>query len=119
MKFINKLLGKDEARPTWEVKPSAERPARKQATALDEPPPAVSSKNEKNPFLDDDSLGSMQLESDASPEANPYQSHNWQDDPENDTRKMKASQVDKDPGVLPNNAYNPYDTGSMKRGWKK
>ena len=119
MKFLNKLLGKDEERPTWEITPSADRPARKQATALDEPPPAVTAQDGKNPFLDDDSLGNMQLEADASPEDNPYQTHSWQDDPENDTRKMKAIQIDKKSTGPSGDSYNPYDTGSMTRGWKK
>jgi hypothetical protein len=119
MNFFKKLLGQQEARPDWDIKTPAQQPARRKTTADEGPPPVVRQQKEKNPFLDDDALNSMQLEADTVPEDNPYKHANQDDDPENDTRRMKTIQINDSSAVPKGGTYNPYDTGSMRRGWKK
>jgi hypothetical protein len=118
MKFIKNLLGKQDDTPTWDIKPQAERPASRKETVFDEPLPSTKPK-EKDLFLDDEKLDTMQLEADAEPEDNPYQTMSWEEDLENDTRKMKTIQIGDKSDKPVDNKYNPYDTGSMRRGWKK
>ncbi len=120
MKFIKNLLGKQEETPKWDIKPSSKRPAPRKETAFDEPLPSLKPK-EKNPFLDDEQLDSIQLEADAVPEDNPYQSqsHSWQDELDNDTRKLKTIQIQEKSEKPVGRQNNPYDVGSVESGWKK
>lgn len=119
MKFIKKLVGKeDEKTPTWDIKPPSQRPAPRKRVEADAPPVAKQ-KKEKNPFLDDNALDAMTLEPDAIPEDNPYKTPNWEEDLENDTRKLKAIAIDDIPEDPVDDKFNPYATGTLKRGWKK
>ena len=118
MKFFKNLLGKQDETPTWDIKPPTERPVSRKETTFDEPLPSTKPK-EKDPFLDDEMLDTMQLEADAVPEDNPYQTHSWEQDLDNDTRKLKTIQVGEKSEKPVDSQYNPYDTGSMRRGWKK
>lgn len=118
MKFFKNLLGKPEETPTWDIKPSSERPAPRKETVFNEPLPSTQPK-EKDPFLDDERLDSMHLEADAVPEDNPYKTPTWLDDMDNDTRKLKTIQIGEKSEQPADSKYNPYDTGSIRRGWKK
>lgn len=118
MKFFKTLLGKEEETPTWDIKPPAERPASRKKTVFDEPLPSQKTK-EKDPFLDDEMLDTMKLEAEAVPEDNPYDTLTWEQGLDNDTRKMKTIQIGEKTDKPVDSQYNPYDTGSMKRGWKK
>jgi hypothetical protein len=121
MKFLDKLMGKvPEEIPTWDIKPASERPVpkpRQSKAAVDAP--VVKPKKEPNPFLDDAALDTMTLEVPSGPEDNPYATHTWEQDPENDTRKMRAIQIGDKTEKKPGGEFNPYDTGKMRRGWKK
>jgi hypothetical protein len=121
MKFLKSLLGKESEKvPTWNIRPASERPAPKprkvSADALPEPAPA---KKESNPFFDDEALNALQLEADAIPDDNPYSTYTWEQDLENDTRKLKTIQIGEKTEKKPGSEFNPYDTGQMRRGWKK
>jgi len=119
MKFVNKLLGRSDEPPKWDIKPPAERPAaRKKVEAFEEPLPSQQPQV-KDPFLDDELLDNIQLEDDISPEDNPYQTHTWEQDLENDTRKLKTIQIGEATEQQAESKFNPYDTGAMRRGWKK
>ncbi len=118
MKFIKNLLGKQEETPKWDIKPSSQRPAPRKETAFDESLPPLQPK-EKDPFLDDERLASIQLEADAVPEDNPYQSHSWQDELDSDTRKLKTIQIQEKSEKPVGSQNNPYDVGSVESGWKK
>jgi hypothetical protein len=39
-------------------------------------------------------------------------------DPENDTRKLKTIQIGQADKKPQGSQFNPYDTGSHRRGWK-
>ena len=118
MKFIKSLLGKGDETPTWDIKAPSERPASRKETVFDEVLPSGKPK-EKDPFLDDEMLDTMKLEADAIPEDNPYETLTWEQELDNDTRKMKTIQIGEKTDKPTDSQYNPYDTGSMKRGWKK
>ena len=121
MKFLDKLLGRaPEETPTWDIKPAAERPVpkpHKPKVTMDGP--TAKPNREPNPFLDDAALDTMTLEAPTIPEDNPYATHTWEQDPENDTRKMRSIQVGGKTEKKAGSDFNPYDTGKMKRGWKK
>ena len=124
MSILKSLFGKQDepTTPTWDIKPRAERPApspRKQSCS--EPPPVPEAKKEPNPFLDDPMLDTMTLEVDDLDlsEDNPYQTNTWEFDPDNDTRRLRTFQIGEDTEKKPGSNYNPYDTGKMRRGWKK
>jgi hypothetical protein len=124
MKFIKKLLGKEEEEtpkptPTWDIKPLSDRTSSRKKTIFDEPLPSQQAPKEKNPFLDDKMLDTMTLETGAVPEDNPYETHSWEQDLDNDTRKLRTIQIGEKSEKPADSQYNPYDTGSMKRGWKK
>lgn len=125
MKFIKKLLGKKEEAPTptptptWDIKPPSDRTSSRKKTTFDEPLPSQQAPKEKNPFLDDEMLDTMTLETGAVPEDNPYETHSWEQDLDNDTRKLRTIQIGEKSEKPADSQYNPYDTGSMKRGWKK
>jgi hypothetical protein len=126
MKFLKSLLGKEkEETPTWQVRPASERPAVRQrkplqveknrATEAPKPP-----KKDPNPFLDDPMLDTMSLEVDLrSEEDNPYSTHSWATSPENDTRKLKTVQIGAKTEKDGSADFNPYDTGKMRRSWKR
>ena len=116
MNFFKKLLGLKETRTDWDITPPEQRP---ESTAAFKAPLAVRPPKGDHPFLDDNALDSMNLETDMAPADNPYHHFNRDDDPENDTRKMKTIQISDSSDALPGDAYNPYDTGSMRRSWKK
>ncbi len=118
MKLIKRLLGQPEETPQWDIKPPTERPAARKQSSFEESPKPASEK-EKNPFLDDEMLDTIQLEAEAIPDDNPYQTHTWEQDLENDTRKLKTIQIGKATEKKPQSEFNPYDTSSMRRGWKK
>jgi hypothetical protein len=120
MKFIKTLLGKQDETPTpkWDIKTPSEHPTPRKETVFEEQLPSKQPK-EKNPFLDDEALDAFALEADAVPEDNPYQTLTWEQDLDNDTRKMKTIQIGEKSEKPTDSQYNPYDTGSMRRGWKK
>ena len=118
MKLIKALLGKKDETPKWDIKPPSERPAPRKSKVIEEPAP-VAEKKERNPFLDDEALDTLALEVDDINDDNPYATHSWQIDPENDTRKLKTIQIGQATEKNPERQFNPYDTGSMRRGWKK
>jgi hypothetical protein len=115
MKFIKNLLGIDDNTPKLAVRAPAARKRKATATATTEDGPAPQPKA-KDPFLDDAKMNDMSLEADVVPEGNPYLSKSWEDKLEDDTRKLRTIQTtDKTDKPVD---YNPYDTGSMRRGWK-
>jgi hypothetical protein len=118
MKFIKRLVGKKEETPTWNIKPPSRRPVPRANTASDEPP-VIPQKKAKDPFLDDDALDTMKLEPDATPEDNPYKTPNWEEDLENDTRRLKTIQIGDKSDEPAEDKFNPYASGSFKRSWKK
>ncbi len=124
MKFLKSLIDKkeDPATPSWNIKPQGQRPAPKPKASQAEfeiPPEASKPKKEKNPFLDDAALDTMALEAEAIPDDNPYATFTWEQDPENDTRKLRTIQIGEKTEKKAGSEFNPYDTGKMRRGWKK
>lgn len=117
MKFLKSLLNKDkDETPTWDIKPEAERPAPRKRRVEEKPLPPAD--EEPNPFLDA-TLDTMQLEQLDVNDDDPYQSYSWQLDPENDTRKLKTIQIGEAGEKDVESEHNPYDTGILRRGWKK
>lgn len=122
MKFIKKLMGKEERKPpVWDIKPPSERTTarRERPKSFDEPLPTQKPAEEKNPFLDDEFLDTMSLQVDAGPKDDPYQTYTWEKDPENESRKLRNVQIGSKTEKSADRAFNPYDTGKMRRGWKK
>jgi hypothetical protein len=125
MKFMKKLMGKSEQeKPKWDIKPPSERPLpKKQAAAVREPVPDLPDDNEKekNPFLDDEMLDTMELEVDLVAEDcdNPYDTISWTQSFENDSQKLRNVQIGRATEKKSGGQFNPYDTGSSRRGWKK
>jgi len=128
MKFLKSLLGKDnDEAPTWEVRPASDRPPRKRTEPLPganadnkQAPAPTAPKKDANPFLDDPMLDTMTLEVDLlSEEDNPYSTHSWTSSPNNETRKLKTVQIGTKTEKPDSAAFNPYDTGKMRRSWKR
>ena len=135
MKFIKKLMGNEE-RPTpkWDIKPAAERPeprkpgkfddsgelrvaaARSAGETVPRPQPQAQTE-EKNPFLDDEMLDTMSLVADDIVEDHSA-TQNLEQLFESETKRLRTLQFDQDPTEDKGNNFNPYDTGSMRRGWK-
>lgn len=133
MKFLKKLMGKDE-RPTpkWDIKPASERPearkpgkfddsgelrvaaARSASQAVPRPQP----QEEKNPFLDDEMLDTMSLVADDL-EPDHTATQTLEQLFESETKRLRTLNMDKDPAQDTRSNFNPYDTGSMRRGWKE
>jgi hypothetical protein len=74
---------------------------------------------EKNPWLDDEMLDTIQLEADDLVDDEPFQTNSWEHDFENDTRRLKTIAFGTKTAKKSSGEFNPYDTGSMRRGWKK
>jgi len=124
MKFLKQLFGKqdEEKPPTWDIKSPAERPEpRARATGQTYDSLPVAPKKEPNPFLDDPMLDTMSLEVDSDGPApeDPYQTNSWKFDPNSDTRKLKTIPFGQQTESSPKARFNPYDTGKMRRSWKK
>jgi hypothetical protein len=120
MKFIKKLMGQvDNETPEWDIKPPSERPIARKTTNFDEPLPTKKTPKDDHPFLGDDFTDTMTLEPESIPEDNPYQTYTWEQDPENDTRKLRTIQIGDKTEKPADAKFNPYDTGKMRRGWKK
>lgn len=123
MSILKSLFGKKEVTtPTWDIKPREERDvAPKPRQSFVEPPPPPEAKKEPNPFLDDPMLDTMTLEVDDLDlsEDNPYRTNTWEFDPDNETRKLRTIPVGSAAEKKPGSEFNPYDTGKMRRGWKK
>ena len=120
--FKSLFGGKSESEPTWDIKPASERPPaweedKSAKTKIDTSIPKAPAK-EPNPFLDDEMLDTMQLEAETLHEDNPYQTHSWEMDREEDTRKLRTIQTGKLETKDPDDTFNPYDTGEFRRGWK-
>jgi hypothetical protein len=121
MGVFKSIFGKKrKSEPTWNIKPAAERPAAwsEPKPLPDQPPLPAATKKERHPFLDDEMLDTMQLEADTLHEDNPYQTHTWEMDPEEDTRKLRTVQIGKADKKDSKSSGNPYDTGSHRRGWR-
>ncbi|MCP4091018.1 MAG: hypothetical protein GY746_14695 [Gammaproteobacteria bacterium] len=118
MNFIKTLLGKEKKKPTWEIKSPTEPPASRKKPIFDESLPSQVRKG-NNPFLDDNMLDTIELEAEAAREANPYNTLSWEQELDNDTRKLKTTQIDKETDKPTDSQYNPYNTSSIRRGWKK
>jgi hypothetical protein len=123
MKFLKSLLGKKEVAttPTWDIKPQGNLPAPKpkdDQAKLETPAKTTKTKKEVNPFLDDPALDTMSFEKEAGPDDNPYATFTWEQDPENDTRKMRTIQIGEKTEKKTSGDFDPYDTGKMRRGWK-
>lgn len=99
----------------WNVTPESERP---DAWSKPEAPAPRTQEDGPNPFLDDEMLDTIQLEADTQHEDNPYQTHSWEMDPENDTRKLRTIQFNQIEEKVAEEVFNPYDTGEHRRGWK-
>ncbi len=119
MKFLKTLLGQEEKTPTWDIKPPEERPAPRKRLVDEEPPPPAAKKQESDSIFADHELSSFEIEADAIPDDNPYQTYSWEKDPENDTRKLKTIQISEKSDAPTEDQFNPYDTGTLRRGWKK
>jgi hypothetical protein len=131
MKFVKKLLGKPKPVPTWDIKPTSERPAPRKRTAEEADEPEVLQVSpevdpfddipgeEKNPWLDDEMLDTIQLEADDLKDSECYQTNTWEQVFDTDTRKLKTIPIGKQADKDSTGQFNPYDTGSMRRGWKK
>ena len=129
MKFVKKLLGKPEPVPTWDITPASDRPApraHKAEPEVETPVVAKSndpfsqlSKDTENPWLDDVMLDTIQLEVDDLTDDDVYQTNSWEENFENDTRKLKTVAFGKKTEKNTAAEFNPYDTGSMRRSWKK
>ena len=121
--FKSLFGGKSESEPTWDIKPASERPAAwtedKSAKRDTDAPAPKAPAEEPNPFLDDKMLDTMQLEAETLHEDNPYETHSWEMDPQNDTRKLRTIQSGKVEKKDEDAVFNPYDTGEHRRGWKK
>ena len=137
MKFIKKLMGKDERRaPQWDIKPAAERPEPRKPSAADDSgelrvaaarsagqavprPQPQAPRKEKNPFLDDEMLDTMSLVADDLVEENPYATQSLEQLFESETKRLRTLQIDEKELAKSGGNFNPYDTGSMRRGWKR
>jgi hypothetical protein len=133
MKFLKSLLGKNQDRdeaPDWNIRPPSERPPARRGGALpvanagnaNSADKAAANKEKKapDPFLDDPMLDTMSLEVDLlSDEDNPYSTHSWAKDPENETRKLKTIQIGAKTEKSAAADFNPYDTGKMRKTWKR
>jgi len=122
MKFLKSLFHKEaEKPPVWDIKPPTQRAEPRTREATEKPEaPVIKPKKEVNPFLDDPMLDTMSLEmDDLVVEENPYQTSSWKLDPGDDTRKLKKITLGEQTDKAPKNPFNPYDTGKMRRGWKK
>lgn len=117
MKFLKNLFGQSSPpETTWNIKPPGERPAPRARSAVEDEPKLKQKKPESNPFLDNDDLAILE---ETISHDDPYQSHTWQMDPDSDTRRMKAIQIGKNTDKPSDAKFNPYDTGTSRRGWKK
>ena len=128
MKFLKSLLGKNKDKdetPTWEIRPPSERPPSRRGRSLsvantgaEATPKTV--KKDPHPFMDDPMLDTMTLEVDlSSNEDDPYSTHSWAKGLENETRKLKTIQIGEKTEKKISDSFNPYDTGKMRRSWKK
>ena len=122
MKILKNLFGKEETQhpPKWDIKPPAERREPRKSQVLQEEFPQPK-KAEPDPFLDDPMLDTMSLEADEieALDDNPYQTNTWDFDPDNDTRRLRHSQIGEQANKKSGSEFNPYDTGKMRRGWKR
>ncbi len=131
MKFLKSLLGKDKAETsTWDITPVAERPPARRGKALPvananiKATPANKSPEKPNkepdPFLDDPMLDTLSLEVDlTADDDDPYSTHSWTTGLENENRKLKTIQIGTKTEKKASADFNPYDTGEMRRSWKK
>jgi hypothetical protein len=121
MKFLKSLLGIQPAEPpVWDIKPQSERPVAKKADAAKEnvlPSGKAAGLDDDNPFMDE-ALDTIQLEAEDTGDDDPYQTHTWQMDQRDDTRSMKAVDLGTKTDKSAPAKFNPYDTGSNRRGWK-
>jgi hypothetical protein len=104
-----------EDKQGWNVTPESERP---DAWSKPKAPAPCTQEDEPNPFLDDEMLDTIQLKADTQHEDNPYQTHSWEMDPENDTRKLRTIQFNQIEEKVAEEVFNPYDTSEHRRGWK-
>ena len=126
MKFLKSLLGKDKDEPpAWKVRPASERPTVRprqpvqvdKSRRADVPPQP---KKEPDPFLDDPMLDTMTLEVDlSSADDDPYSTNSWATSQESETRKLKTIQIGAKTEKDSSGNFNPYDTGKMRRSWKR
>ena len=109
------------------MNPESERPAAwtkseddalQEANKAEKTEKTQNSKGEPNPFLDDKMLDTIQLEAETLHEDNSYQTHSWEMDPENDTRKLRTIPFDQIEEKRTDADSNPYDTGEHRRSWK-
>ena len=130
MKFLKSLLGKDKAEtPTWDINPVAERPPVRRGKALPvanadiKATPANKSPEKPNkephPFMDDPMLDTLSLEVDLTVDDDPYSTHSWTTGLENENRKLKTIQIGTKTEKKASADFNPYDTGKLRRSWKK
>jgi hypothetical protein len=136
MKFLKSLLGKDKAEtPAWDITPVAKRPPARRGKALPvanadikaapanmrpEKPNSKKPKKEPHPFMDDPMLDTLSLEVDfTADDDDPYSTHSWTTGLENENRKLKTIQIGTKTEKKASADFNPYDTGKMRRSWKK
>ena len=122
MSFIKSLFKrKPETEPTWDVTPASERPAAwsEPKPQAELPPAADYQKEERNPFLDDEALDTIQLEAEDVPVNDPYSTNAFETDFESDTRKLRTIAFSTAEKKSESDEFNPYDTGKQpRRGWK-
>jgi hypothetical protein len=133
MKLFKKLMGKHEPEtPTWDIKPAGERPTPRTAPKTDNAdavavataptvprPQAKQPAKEKNPFLDDEMLDTMSLVADDLIEEDPFATQSLEQIFDGDSRRLRNTPISKAAPKKAQEQNNPYDTGSMHRGWKK
>ncbi|MGI9291106.1 MAG: hypothetical protein ACR2QG_07500 [Gammaproteobacteria bacterium] len=121
MKFFKKLAGIKEEKPQWDIKPTGQKPSPQKKAP--EPVSSAPKIKEDNPFMDDEFVQTMTFESDsfdAYTEENPYENRQWIENPETEDRRMKTNQIGKDHDAdSAGNSFNPYDSGTIRKGWKK
>jgi hypothetical protein len=131
MKFLKSLLGKDkDETPTWDIKPPSERPPARRGKSLpvaNAGPKAAHANNaptkpkkDPHPFMDDPMLDTMTLEVDlTADDDDPYSTHSYTTGLENENRRLKTIQIGTKTEKKASADFNPYDTGKMRRSWKK
>lgn len=117
MKLLKSLFGNRADKPGLNFLPPAERPAPRSRPPEEDTLP-MPARPEPNPFLDDPELN-IELAEETLDQLDPYQSHSWKLRPDSDTRKLKALAIGKQTDKSSDGKFNPYDTGTSRRGWKK
>ena len=100
MDFLKKIFRKESGPPKWDVKPPSQRPAPRVRQADDDgdtavatqkpakPEPKLADGQEPDLYLNDTGSMSLELEAEAIPEDNPYESRSSDDTRQKDQRAI-------------------------------